>query len=66
MNINTFSLIFAVIAVIYSLISGIRGIINRKVINNLASLILSISQVVCAIILIIGIIALVWMGKVKI
>lgn len=62
---NIISLIFAVIAIIYSLISGVHGIKNKKAINNPANLILSIGQVAVSIILITGIIILIYMGKLK-
>lgn len=48
---------------LYFLISGIRGVVNRKRINKVAHLIISIGQIVSGIILFIGIIILYYAGK---
>ncbi len=58
-------LILAVIVIIYNLISGVRDIKNRKIINNTAVFILSIGKIAISIVSIIGIILMFLVGKLK-
>jgi hypothetical protein len=56
MNKNTFWFAVIVIIGIASIKSGITGVVNRKSIKNLVDLSLSIGQIVCGVMGLIGVI----------
>jgi len=66
MHRDTYLLIVAVLVIIYSISSGIHGIVKRKKINNCANLILSVGQVIIGIMFILGIFVFISIGKLKI
>lgn len=63
MNQNILLRLVGVLSVLVLVGWGIHGVINRKRINNLANLIISIGQIVCGIIGLIGIFILIHKGK---